>query len=37
VRRLIDHVQATVAAATGVTLHTEVQMVGFDDLPERAG
>ncbi len=35
VRRLIDHVRATVAAATGVTLHTEVQMVGFDDLAER--
>ena len=27
--------RATVAAATGVTLHTEVQMVGFDDLAER--
>ncbi|HEY4947096.1 MAG TPA: UDP-N-acetylmuramate dehydrogenase [Acidimicrobiales bacterium] len=36
VKRLIDHVRATVADTTGVTLHTEVQMVGFDDLPEGA-
>jgi UDP-N-acetylmuramate dehydrogenase len=31
VRRLIDHVQAAVAASTGVTLHPEVCMVGFPD------
>jgi len=36
VKHLIDHVRATVADTTGVTLHTEVQMVGFDDLPEGA-
>jgi len=36
VKQLIDHVRATVADTTGVTLHTEVQMVGFDDLPEGA-
>ena len=36
VKRLIDHVRATVSDTTGVTLHTEVQMVGFDDLPEGA-
>jgi UDP-N-acetylmuramate dehydrogenase len=31
VRRLMDHVRATVASATGVVLATEVRMVGFDD------
>jgi UDP-N-acetylmuramate dehydrogenase len=31
VRRLIAHVQATVAATTGVDLRTEVRMVGFGD------
>jgi UDP-N-acetylmuramate dehydrogenase len=29
VKRLIAHVQSAVAAATGVTLHTEVRLVGF--------
>jgi UDP-N-acetylmuramate dehydrogenase len=29
--RVIAHVQAAVAAATGVTLHTEVRLVGFSD------
>jgi UDP-N-acetylmuramate dehydrogenase len=29
VRRLIDHVRSTVAAATGVRLHTEVRLIGF--------
>jgi UDP-N-acetylmuramate dehydrogenase len=31
VARLITHVQATVAAATGVALRTEVRMVGFPE------
>jgi UDP-N-acetylmuramate dehydrogenase len=30
VRRVIDHVRAAVASATGVTLHTEVRQIGFD-------
>ena len=30
VARVIDHIRAAVAAATGVTLRTEVRMVGFD-------
>ncbi len=31
VLRLIDHVRATVAEATGVVLRTEVRLVGFED------
>jgi UDP-N-acetylmuramate dehydrogenase len=31
VLRLIDHVRATVAAATGVELRTEVRLLGFGD------
>ncbi len=31
VRRLIAHVQARVEAATGVVLHPEVRLVGFED------
>ncbi|MGO8873321.1 MAG: UDP-N-acetylmuramate dehydrogenase [Acidimicrobiales bacterium] len=31
VGRLIAHVQRTVVDATGVTLHPEVQLIGFDD------
>jgi UDP-N-acetylmuramate dehydrogenase len=34
VARLIAHVQAAVAAASGVTLSTEVRMVGFEATPE---
>jgi len=34
VRRVLDRVRAEVADATGVTLSTEVQMVGFDVGPD---
>jgi UDP-N-acetylmuramate dehydrogenase len=37
VARLITHVQAAVATATGVTLRTEVRLVGFCDSPIGAG
>jgi UDP-N-acetylmuramate dehydrogenase len=30
-RRLMAHVQAEVAAATGVVLHPEVRLIGFDE------
>jgi len=37
VGRLIAHLQQAVAAATGVTLRTEVRMIGFDDAGSGAG
>ena len=36
VRRVIDHVRAEVERRTGVVLHTEVKLVGFDDGDEPA-
>ncbi len=37
VARLIAHLQATVAAATGVALRTEVRLIGFTDAEIGAG
>jgi UDP-N-acetylmuramate dehydrogenase len=34
VKQLMDHVRATVAAATGVVLRTEVRLIGFGDQEE---
>ena len=37
VRRLIDHVRSVVADATGVTMRTEVRLIGFPDDPTPDG